>query len=97
MERIGLEKEMVEICKEIGRKIGFHAADAQQSSILYDLRRVKRFNAFLHVLERLKHKIPSLPTEQEFFVKIDPKNWLEYKSLISIFAKDQESSQLRKR
>jgi hypothetical protein len=91
MERIDLEKEMVEICKKIGHQIGYHAAEKQQASILYDLRRVKRFDAFLHVLERLKHRIPSLLTEQEFFFKIDAGNWLEYKSLISVFAKDQES------
>jgi hypothetical protein len=86
-----VEKELVELCKKMGHQIGFQAAERQQASILYDLRRVKRFDAFLHVLERLKHRIPSLSTEQEFFERINQKNWREYKSLISIFAKDQES------
>ena len=85
-----MEKEMVELCKKMGHQIGYHAAETQQASILYDLRRVKQFDAFLRVLERLKHRIPSLSTEQEFFHKVNPKNWLEYKSLMSIFAKDQE-------
>ncbi len=75
----------------MGQQIGFHAADTQQASILYDLRRVKRFDTFLNVLERLKHRIPSLSTEQDFFQRINAKNWREYKSLISVFAKDEES------
>jgi hypothetical protein len=74
----------------MGHQIGFYAADMQQGSILYDLRRVKRFDAFLHILERLKHRIPSLSTEQEFFQRVNSRNWREYKSLISVFAKDQE-------
>jgi hypothetical protein len=90
MERIGMEKEMIELCKKMGHQIGFDAAETQQASILYDLRRVKRFDAFLRALERLKHRIPSLSTEEEFFYRINSKNWREYKSLISIFAKDQE-------
>jgi hypothetical protein len=85
-----MEKEVVELCKKMGHQIGFHAAAMQQASVLYDLRRVKRYDAFLHVLERLKHRIPSLSTEQEFFYRINSKNWHEYKSLISVFAKDQE-------
>lgn len=85
-----MEKEMVELCKKMGHQIGFSAAETRRASILYDLRRVKRFDAFLRVLERLKHRIPSLSTEQEFFHEINPKNWREFKSLISIFAKDQE-------
>jgi hypothetical protein len=81
---------MVELCKKMGHQIGYHAAETQQASVLYDLRRVKRFDGFLHVLERLKHRIPSLSAEQEFFDNINSRNWVEYKSLISIFAKDQE-------
>lgn len=85
-----MEKEMVELCKKMGHQIGYHVAETHQESILYDLRRVKRFDAFLSVLERLKHRIPTLTVEQEFFHKITPNNWFEYKALISIFAKDQE-------
>lgn len=92
-----MEREMVELCKKIGDQIGFNAADTHQTSILYDLRRVKRFDAFLHVLERLKHRIPSLSTEEEFFYRINSRNWREYKSLISMFAKDQEFRATRAR
>lgn len=85
-----MEEKMVGLCKKMGHQIGFSAAETQRASILYDLRRVKRFDDFLHVLERLKHRIPSLSIEEEFFREINPGNWREFKSLISIFAKDQE-------
>jgi len=97
LEGLDTEEEMVELCKKIGDQIGFNAAETQQTSILYDLRRVKRFDAFLRVLERLKHRIPSLPAEEELFYRINPRNWREYKSLISVFAKDREFKVTRAR
>lgn len=81
--------EMVDACERIGKQIGHYCHEAGVS-LLYDLRRCKRYEKFLEVLDRLKGKIPGLGTDREFLNYLDKhrSEWREYKSFISIFAKD---------
>jgi hypothetical protein len=87
--KIAERREMVDACEKIGKQIGHYCHEAG-ASLLYDLRRCKRYEKFLEVLDRLKGKIPSLGTDKEFLDYLDEhkSEWREYKSFVSIFAKD---------
>jgi hypothetical protein len=87
--KIAERREMVDACESIGKQVGYYSYE-KNKSLLYDLRRCKRYDRFLAVLDRLKERIPSLGTDKEFLTYLDTHQgeWREYKSFISIFAKD---------
>ena len=87
---INTRKQMLDACESIGKQVGHYCHEKKNKSPLYELRRCKRYERFLEVLDRLKSKIPSLGTHREFLNYLDTheSEWREYKSFISIFAKD---------
>lgn len=87
--KIATRVQMVDACERIGKQVGYYCHEKDQS-LLYDLRRCKRYEKFLEVMDRLKSKIPGLGTDREFLGYLDnhKSEWREYKSFISIFAKD---------
>ncbi|MCL0069238.1 hypothetical protein M1O19_04790 [Dehalococcoidia bacterium] len=92
--KIAERREMVDACESIGKQVGYDSYEKKDKSLLYDLRRCKRYDRFLAVLDRLKGRVPSLGTDKEFLTYLDThqEEWREYKSFISIFAKDYISS-----
>ena len=103
------KKEMIDYCEEIGHKIGLYCGSTRQRSVLYDLRRSKRYDKFLEALERIKHKVDGHEIEiegkkisihvdikKDFFkyLSYSPMEWREYKALIGMFAMDKESDVL---
>jgi len=104
------KKDMVEHCEKIGGQIGLYCGEVERGTLLYDLRRCKRFDKFLEILDRIKHKVDGykIPIgEKQIPLHIDIKKeffeylakyrteWREYKALISIFAKDKEYDVIR--
>ncbi|MBT9145400.1 MAG: hypothetical protein DDT42_01271 [candidate division WS2 bacterium] len=100
------KEDMVNYCEEIGHQIGLYCGSVQQKSVLYDLRRCKRYDKFLEALERIKHRVEGhemkiegkripihIDIKKEFFEYLShhPMEWREYKALIDIFAMDKES------
>jgi len=106
------KKEVIDYCEEIGTQIGLYCGDTGQKTVLYDLRRCKRYDKFLEALERIKHKIEGyemviegkripihVDIKKEFFEYLShhPMEWRECKALIDIFAMDKEGDvQFRK-
>ena len=87
---ISTRAEMLDACERIGKQVGYYCHERKTNSLLYDLRRCKRYERFLEVLDRLKSKIPNLGTDKEFLIYLDShkSEWRDCKSFISIFAKD---------
>jgi len=87
---IAKRREMVDACERIGKQVGYYSYEKKDKSLLYDLRRCKRYDRFLAMLDRLKGRVPSLGTDKGFLTYLDThqEEWREYKSFISIFAKD---------
>ncbi|MFH1773934.1 MAG: hypothetical protein ABH874_03120 [Methanobacteriota archaeon] len=106
------KKETIDYCEKIGAQIGLYCGSIEQKSVLYDLRRCKRYDKFLEALERIKHKVEGYEIEiegkripihidikKEFFEHLSrhPMEWREYKALIDLFAMDKEADVLFKK
>lgn len=89
-----MKTTMVESCKSIGNSIGAYCRKSEDKGILFSIRNSKNRAEFLQVLENTQSKIMSnkeveykLFLSEDFFKSLpDDETWLEYKSLVSIFA-----------
>lgn len=93
-EGIRMEEQIVEICEHIGNRIGKYSYFTNDKGVLFGLRNSKNLKEFLENLNSAQFKMPTekysgrLAVPKEFLLKIDEKNWRQYKSLITIFAKN---------
>ena len=96
-EGVRMEEHIVEICEEIGDKIGKYSYFTKDKGVLFGLRNSKNLTEFLENLNSVQFKMPNekykgrLGIPKEFLLKIDERNWRQYKSLITIFAKNPPS------
>lgn len=82
---IAMDEGMIKICNGLGYKIGSVCAEKDNKSLLYDIRNVKKLEEFLGSLEKIQHKTEEVTVPLNLIKKIDKKNWILYKTLISIF------------
>jgi len=93
-EGVRMEEHMVEICEDLGDKIGKYSYFTKDRGVLFGLRNSKNLTEFLENMNSAQFKMPNekykgrLGIPKEFLLKIDDKNWRQYKSLITIFAKN---------
>lgn len=94
---VRMEEQIVEICETIGDKIGKFSYFTNDKGVLFGLRNSKSLTEFLENLNSAQFKMPNekykgrLEIPKELLLKLDEKNWRQYKSLITIFAKNPPS------
>jgi hypothetical protein len=92
-----MDEKIVEICEKIGDRIGKYSYFSKDKGVLFGLRNSKNLTEFLENLNSAQFKMPNekykgmLAVPKEFLLSIDEKNWRQYKSLITIFAKNPSS------
>jgi hypothetical protein len=89
-----VDENIVEICENIGDRIGKYSYFTNDKGVLFGLRNSKNLTEFLENLNSAQFKMPNekysgrLRIPKEFLLSINEKNWRQYKSLITIFAKN---------
>jgi hypothetical protein len=89
-----VDENIVEICENIGDRIGKYSYFTKDKGVLFGLRNSKNLTEFLENLNSAQFKMPNekysgrLGIPKEFLLSINEKNWRQYKSLITIFAKN---------
>ncbi|WP_321429123.1 type I-B CRISPR-associated protein Cas8b1/Cst1 [uncultured Methanolobus sp.] len=89
-----VDENIVEICESIGDRIGKYSYFSKDKGVLFGLRNSKNLTEFLENLNSAQFKMPNekysgrLRIPKEFLLSINEKNWRQYKSLITIFAKN---------
>lgn len=89
-----MEERIVEVCEKIGDRIGKYSYFTNDKGVLFGLRNSKNLTEFLENLNSAQFKMPNekysgrLEIPKEFLLSIDERNWRQYKSLITIFAKN---------
>jgi len=93
-EVIRMEEQIVEMCERIGDRIGKYSYFSNDKGVLFGLRNSKNLTEFLENLNSAQFKMPNekysgrLGIPKEFLLSINERNWRQYKSLITIFAKN---------
>ncbi|WP_342304175.1 hypothetical protein [Methanolobus sp. ZRKC5] len=89
-----VDENIVEICESIGDRIGKYSYFTKDKGVLFGLRNSKNLTEFLENLNSAQFKMPNekysgrLRIPKELLLSINEKNWRQYKSLITIFAKN---------
>lgn len=89
-----MDENIVDICENIGDRIGKYSYFTKDKGVLFGLRNSKNLIEFLENLNSAQFKMPNekysgrLRIPKEFLLSINEKNWRQYKSLITIFAKN---------
>lgn len=97
-EVIRMEEQLVNMCEKIGDRIGKYSYFSKDKGVLFGLRNSKNLTEFLENLNSAQFKMPTekysgrLGIPKEFLLSIDERNWRQYKSLITIFAKNPPSA-----
>jgi hypothetical protein len=97
-EVIRMEEQLVDMCEKIGDRIGKYSDFSNDKGVLFGLRNSKNLTEFLENLNSAQFKMPNekysgrLGIPKEFLLSIDERNWRQYKSLITIFAKNPPSA-----
>jgi hypothetical protein len=97
-EVIRMEEQLVDMCEKIGDRIGKYSYFSSDKGVLFGLRNSKNLTEFLENLNSAQFKMPNekysgrLGIPKEFLLSIDERNWRQYKSLITIFAKNPPSA-----
>jgi len=93
-EVIRMEEQIVEMCERIGDRIGKYSHFSKDKGVLFGLRNSKNLTEFLENLNSAQFKMPNekysgrLGIPKEFLLSVNERNWRQYKSLITIFAKN---------
>lgn len=89
-----MEENIIELCEKIGDRIGKYSYFTNDKGVLFGLRNSKNLTEFLENLSSTQFKMPNekysgrLEIPKEFLLDINERNWRQYKSLITIFAKN---------
>lgn len=89
-----VDENIVDTCEIIGDRIGKYSYFSKDKGVLFGLRNSKNLTEFLENLNSAQFKMPNekysgrLRIPKEFLLSINEKNWRQYKSLITIFAKN---------
>ncbi len=89
-----VDESIVEMCETIGDRIGKYSYFTKDKGVLFGLRNSKNMTEFLENLNSAQFKMPNekysgrLRIPKELLLSINEKNWRQYKSLITIFAKN---------
>lgn len=89
-----MDAQIIEICEKIGDRIGKYSYFTKDKGVLFGLRNSKNLTEFLENLNSAQFKMPNekysgrLDIPKDLLLTINEKNWRQYKSLITIFAKN---------